>query len=189
MLRKKYLDKLLTGEKKSTIRLGMYVPKYHEVIIHSGGKPICIAKITRVTYKKIKDLTDEDAVRDGFGNLKALLNELKKIYGSIRPEEIVTIIELKVRKDLRNLTPNNIYLGLKPSDIARLALRYLRNELNHEELVIINKLAGGSSIRKVAKELTGSTLNRAFVRKTLRKALKKLISQGLIEVRNHTKEA
>ncbi len=189
MLRKKYLDKLLTGEKTSTIRLGMYVPKYDEVIIHSGGKPICIAKITKVTYKKIKDLTDEDAVKDGFGNLKTLLNELKKIYGGIRPEEMVTIIELKVRKDLRNLTPNSIYLGLKPSDIARLALRYLRNELNHEELVIINKLAAGSSIRKVAKELTGSTLNRAFIRRTLRKALKKLISQGLIEARNHTKEA
>jgi len=189
MLKKKYIDKLFTGKKTATIRLGEYIPKYNEVIIHSGGKPICIAKITRVTYKKIKDLTNEDAVKDGFSNLKALLSELKRIYGSFRPDEKVTIIEFKVIKDLRNLTLNNVYLGLKPSDIARLALRYLGSELYHEELMVIKKLAMGLSIREVAKELTGSPLKRTFIRKVLRKALKKLISKGLIGVGNNTRKA
>ena len=48
MLKGEYIEKVLNGEKKATIRKGVYKPKYDEVIIHAGGRPIAKAKITRV---------------------------------------------------------------------------------------------------------------------------------------------
>lgn len=54
MIRGKYAKKILEDLKKTTIRLGIIRPKYNEVIIHSGGKPICKAEIIRVDYKKLR---------------------------------------------------------------------------------------------------------------------------------------
>jgi len=184
MLKMKYAEKLLRGEKTATIRLGKYIPKYKEVIIHSGGKPICTAKIVKVLYKRVKDLTAEDALMDGFRSLSSLLKELKGIYGSIRPDDIVTIIEFRVLKNLRELSSGKSYMGLTPTEIARLALRYLRGELSSEEAAILKRLAGGLSIRSISRELTGSPLKRAYVRRVIRKTLKRLVTHGLIRVRD-----
>lgn len=185
MLRREYAEKLLTGEKRATIRLGKVIPKYFDIIIHSGGRPICKATITGVSYKKVSELTDEDARKDGFRDKRELIKELKKVYGNIRDDDLVTIIELKVTQRLDNLVAEDPYLGLEPHDIARLAMRYLRKEFAGEERKILEELAKGKSIREVAKGLTGDPTKRWLVRRVLRKALNTLISRGLIKVSKH----
>ncbi|MCD6084489.1 MAG: ASCH domain-containing protein, partial [Desulfurococcales archaeon] len=81
MMRGEYARLLLSGRKKATIRLGKVIPKYDEVIIHSWGRPIAKAKIVKVVYKRIRELTNEDAWKDGFKTRDELLRELRRVYG------------------------------------------------------------------------------------------------------------
>ena len=187
MMRGEYARLLLSGKKRATIRLGKVIPKYNEVVIHSWGRPIAKAKITKVIYKKVRELTDEDARKDGFSSKEELMNELRNVYGSVKPDDLVTIIELEVIQRFDELIPEDPYLGLKPADVGRLALRYIRNELSNDELRILEELAKGKSIRMVAKELTGSPLNRGKVRRILRKALAILIKKGILKVERRRK--
>ncbi len=180
MMRGEYARLLLSGKKRATIRLGKVIPKYDEVIIHSWGRPIAKAKIVNVTYKKVRELTDDDARKDGFSSRDELLRELRRVYGEVKDNDLVTIIELEVVQRFDKLVPEDPYLGLKPSDIGRLALRYLREELSREELSILEELAKGKSIRWVAKKLTGSPLNRGKIRRIVRKALALLVKKRII---------
>ena len=183
MMRGEYARLLLSGKKRATIRLGKVIPKYNEVIIHSWGRPIAKAKITKVTYKRVRELTDEDAKKDGFNNREELMEELRRVYGNVKSNDLVTIIELEIIQRFDELIPEDPYLGLKPADIGRLALRYLRNELSSDELKILEELGKGKSIRQVAKELTGSPLNRGRVRGVLRRALSLLVRKGIIRAK------
>ncbi len=185
MIKGEYASKILTGEKRATVRVGKYVPKYREIIIHSGGRPICIAEIVKVTYKKVSELTDEDAMKDGFTNVKELINALKRIYGNISDEDCVTVIEFRVRKRLDDLKSSDAYMGLDPANIARLALRYLRKDLAPSELRILEELGKGLSIRAVAGKLTGDPTKRYQVRKAVRKALRKLVEKGYLKPQDH----
>jgi len=181
MLRSDYADLILKGKKRATVRLGRVIPKYREVIIHSGGKPLCKVRIVKVTHKKVSELTDEDAIKDGFSSRRELLKELKKVYGRrLSGDEEVTVIEFEVLQRLDRLSTEDPYMGLKPEDIARLALRYARKEFIKEERRILEELAKGKSIREVAKELTGDPTRRWRVRSVLRRALKKLLEKGLL---------
>ena len=180
MMRGEYARLLLSGRKKATIRLGKVIPKYDEVIIHSWGRPIAKAKIVKVVYKRIRELTNEDAWKDGFKTRDELLRELRRVYGGFNDNNLVTVIELEVVQRFDKLVPEDPYLGLKPSDVGRLALRYLENELSHKELSILEELAKGRSIRRVAKRITGSPLNRNKIRRVVRKALALLVKKGII---------
>jgi len=182
MIRGKYAKKILEGIKRTTIRRGIVRPKYDEVIIHSGGRPICRAKIIRVDHKKLKDLTDYDAVKDGFGDLLELLEELDRLYGEINPNEWITIIEFKVVERISELEGRHPYLGLKPVEIAELSLKYLGEELDSKEQKIFVELVKSRSLRKVAKKLYGSPLNRKEIRRSLKRALKMLIDRRIIEI-------
>ncbi|MEM1832323.1 MAG: ASCH domain-containing protein, partial [Desulfurococcaceae archaeon] len=72
MLKGAYIEKLLSNEKKATIRKGIYKPKYSEVIIHAGGKPVAKARITRVYYRRLKELGEYEARLEGFKNTSEL---------------------------------------------------------------------------------------------------------------------
>ena len=149
--------------------------------MHSWGRPIAKVKIKDVKYKKVINLTDEDARKDGFENVHELIKELKRVYGNVRPDDLVSIIEFEVIQKFNELNPEDPYLGLKPADIARLALRYLRDKFNEKELQVLEELNKGKSIRDVAKKLAGSPTNRRFIRRVIRRALKELIANNLIK--------
>jgi len=181
MVKGKFAKQILKGEKITTVRLGIVRPKYDEVIIHGGGRPICKAKIVRVEHKRVKELSDADAIKDGFKDLLHLLEELEKFYGQLNPDNWVTIIEFKVIERLNKLEPKDPYLGLKPVDIARIALRYLTDLSEHERKILL-ELTRYASLRRTAKELYGNPLQRKHIRAIVKKALKKLIERGLIKV-------
>jgi hypothetical protein len=180
MLKGEYADKLLAGSKAATIRLGIVKPRYNEVVIHGKGRPLAKARITKVEYKRVRELTPEDARLDGFDTLEELLDALRRVYGNIAPDDYVTIIGLEVTQRLDMLPPEDPYLGLEPADIARLALRYLREDLDAEEVKILEDLTRTNSIRSTALRLYGSIERRWRVRRALRKALRLLREKGLI---------
>jgi len=180
MVRGEFVKPLLEGVKKATIRLGIVVPKYDEVIVHGGGRPIAKAKITEVVYKKVSELTDSDAVLDGFSSREELIEALKKVYGRMSSDDIVTIIKFEVIQRLDEVKSDDVYCGLNPSDIARIYLRYLRESVGDEERKVLELLSRGLSIREAAKRLYGSPEKRFRVRRAVRKALKELISRGVL---------
>ncbi|ABM80811.1 ASCH domain-containing protein [Hyperthermus butylicus] len=180
MVKGEYVDDILSGRKRATIRLGKVKVKYNELIVHGGGRPVAKVRVTNVIYKRVKELTDEDARKDGFRNLGELINALRKVYGEVKPDDYVTIIEFEVVQDLTSLEPQDPYLGLEPADIARLALRYLGDMLSDDEKKILKDLTSTNSIRATAVRLFGSIERRWRVRKVLRRALSELVRQGLL---------
>ncbi|MEM0044073.1 MAG: ASCH domain-containing protein [Sulfolobales archaeon] len=181
MLRKEYASMVISNKKKSTIRLGYIVPKKKIVIIHSGGAPIAKAYIEEVIHKRLKDLSIEDAQKEGYNSLEELIRELKRIYGKrLRNDSIITIIRFRVLERLDSLDIEKPYLGLKPSDIARISLKYLAEELNEEDKKILNLLIDLGSIRAVALKLYGDIGKRYLVRRVLKKSIRMLLEKGII---------
>ncbi|HIP57658.1 MAG TPA: ASCH domain-containing protein [Ignisphaera aggregans] len=183
MVKGRFVDLILSGKKTTTIRLGRVVPKHDEIIIHGGGRPIAKAKIKRVVYKRVRELTEEDARKDGYNSLEELLQDLENVYGRrVYPDDIVTIIEFEVIQTFTDLNPEDVYLGLNPIDIARIAYRYLRKELTEDEKKILEALLRYRSIREAALKLFGSLGKRWIIRKVLRKCLRRLLEKGILKV-------
>ncbi|MCS7128209.1 MAG: ASCH domain-containing protein [Sulfolobales archaeon] len=180
MVKGRYIDLILSGRKIATIRLGVIRPKYSEVIIHGGGRPIAKAKIVKVYYKRIKDLTDEEARMDGFLSKEELIDELKGIYGGLSSDELVTIVIFQVLQRFDELPVNEPYLGLEVRDLAGLGLRYLNNELSDEERKILLSLTKTNSIRAASMSLFNSVSKRYLVRRVLKKVLRKLLEGNML---------
>jgi len=183
MIKGKFAELILAGKKTTTIRLGRVVPKSNEVIIHSNGRPIAEAKIKNVTYKKIKELTDEDAKKDGYSSLQELLNDLKNIYKTDLDINIeVTVIEFEVIKRFDEIDVKDIYLGFSPHTIAVLANRYLRDILSKDERNVVNHMLRYKNIRITTIKMFGSLNKRWVTRNILRRLLAKLMDKGVINI-------
>ncbi len=184
MVKGKYVDLILEGKKTTTIRKGYWIPKSREIILHGGGRPFAVAEITDVIYKKVSELTDEDALRDGLKDKEELVKELKKAYGDVKPDDLVTIIKFKVVKKLTELDVKDPYMGLKPVEVARLALRYL-NDLSEEDKKILRVLTEAESLREAAIRLYGDIGARWRIRKVLRRALREMVERGVLMPKNN----
>ncbi|MEM0000760.1 MAG: ASCH domain-containing protein [Desulfurococcaceae archaeon] len=183
MMKGTYVEKLLRSEKKATIRKGIFKPKYDEVIIHAGGKPVAKAKIKRVYYKKLKELGEYEAQIEGYTDVDGLISELKRVYGHVHDDDYFTIIELEVTQRLDELVAGDPYCGLKPADIARIALRYLDTELTELEKRVLLSLTRTNSIRKTAVVVFKDINKRGTVRRILKKALQTLVERRLLRIR------
>jgi hypothetical protein len=183
MVKKEFVEMILKGVKTATIRLGKVVPRSREIIIHGGGRPIAKALIEKVEYKRVKELTAEDASNDGYGSVEELIKALGELYKTrIREDDIVTVIRFRVVKKFTDIDLNNTYLGFEPIDIAKLASRYLTEELSEEEKEIVNVILRYKSIRLATIKLFGSLNKRRIVRRVLKVLLARLIEKGVIEV-------
>ncbi len=183
MLKGEYVDDILSGRKKATIRLGIVKLKHNELIVHGGGRPVAKIRVTNVRYKRVSELTDEDAAIDGFRSKEELLEALRRAYGEVRPDDYVTIIEFEVVQRLDQLPVQDPYMGLEPADIARLALRYLPEEFNEEDKRILMELTRTNSIRAVAYRLYRDLGKRWRVRRVLRRALRLLVERGYLKAK------
>ncbi len=183
MVKGRYVEDILSGRKKATIRRGIVKPKYDEIIVHGGGRPVAKIRVVRVYYKRVYELSDEDALKDGFSSREELVRELKNVYPDIRDDEYVTIIEFEVIQRLDRLVSEDPYMGLTPADIARIALRYLGDELRENDKKILLDLTRTNSIRSTAIRLFGTLNKRYIIRKVLRKTLDRLIEKGVIRTK------
>ncbi|MFP3081196.1 MAG: ASCH domain-containing protein [Acidilobus sp.] len=100
--KKRYLQLIIEGRKRSTIRLGRLVLRDRLLTIVGDRGPIALARVDEVIYKKVRELTDEDARVDGFRGLIDLFRELRRIYGDFGLEDDVTIIRFTVLRRLDN---------------------------------------------------------------------------------------
>ncbi|NPA05131.1 MAG: ASCH domain-containing protein [Crenarchaeota archaeon] len=180
MVKGEYVDMILSGRKRATIRLGIVKVKYPELIVHGGGRPIAKVKVTDVVHKRVSELTDEDAREDGFNNVKELLDVLRRVYGDVKPDDYVTIIKFQVTQDLSKLEPEHPYLGLEPADVARLGLRYLRGELSDKEAEILRDLTVTRSIRATSIRFFGTIEKRWIIRRLLKRVLRELVRRGIL---------
>ncbi|HDI47183.1 MAG TPA: ASCH domain-containing protein [Candidatus Methanomethylia archaeon] len=95
---KEYMQAVLSGRKTSTIRVHTKLKKGDEVDITVNGRIIGAVKILNVEKKPLKELTDEDARKDGFKDKAALLKALYKHYGKLPRNLPVYIIDFKLLK-------------------------------------------------------------------------------------------
>lgn len=99
-IKDEYIDKIIQDEKGSTIRRGGRNNDYTNLdilrLVSDKNRTLIFEKEYNwptFEHKKFKDLTDEDAVLDGFENINELGNVLFDIYGPIEPDEIMTIFK------------------------------------------------------------------------------------------------
>ena len=88
-----FTEKILKGEKRATLRLGIkdYDPG-EVVIIRAGSEELGHAKIIAVHLKKFSEITEEDARIDGFKNKEELKKELERFYGKFPSDTVFTQI-------------------------------------------------------------------------------------------------
>ncbi len=92
-----YVESIIQGKKITTVRKGVKsYPVGRIVELTVNYKPFAKAKVKKVVVKRVKELTNEDAIRDGFESKEDLLNALKKIYGEINENDLVTIVHFEV---------------------------------------------------------------------------------------------
>ncbi len=94
-----FMEKIKKGEKRATLRLGIkdYSPG-EIVMVRCGAIDIGLAEIEEVHIKKFREISEEDAIIDGFSTLRELKDALSKFYGNILPETIFTQIKFKLRE-------------------------------------------------------------------------------------------
>ncbi|MHC1579948.1 MAG: ASCH domain-containing protein [Candidatus Alkanophagales archaeon] len=181
----RYKSKLHSGRKLCTIRL-LRREKYEPgqlVMIHCGGEYVGKARITAVSVKRVCELTQEDAEKDGFGSRDELIKALSRHYGGIRPSDGVAIIEFEFleRPEFPIRSADLPLEGNDPVEVARLALRH--NVLDSDDdRKTIELLLEERSIRGAAMRLGGLS-RRGVVRSVLRRAYERLKQLGLVEPR------
>jgi hypothetical protein len=181
MLKREFSEAILNGSKKSTIRIGIVKPRYKEVIIHSGGRPIGVVEILGVSHKRIRDLSLEEIKEDGFESIEDLIKALRRLYPreEVDLNTIVTVIKFELIKRLDHSSREG-NKEISPGLLARIALRYLKNELSKDEKRILLELTKTNSIRKTAYVLYGDPLDRTEIRRVLRSVYKKLKNHGIL---------
>ncbi len=180
----KYYELLKSGKKKATIRLEKPKVKVGDVVyIHSAGKVLGKAKITRIITKKISQLTDEDARLDGFKSRSELIRALKEHYPQLRGDKEIVIIEFDwVERFDKDISSEDFaWMGAKidPVELAKLSLQY-DDKLTPKQRQILELLIQSGSIRKAAMRL-GGLHKRDLFRRILRVTLKRLIEKGVIK--------
>lgn len=166
-------DLVIKGLKSTTIRLGRLKLKHRVLTLHGGGRDVAKVEVTDVKYKKVRDLTDEDAKRDGFESLEALLEALRRMYRGLDPDDTVTILGFRV---LEVLEPKPRVSAVK---IAEEALKACEG-LTSEERKVLTEVIKRGSIRKAAAALYGDVSRRWLVRRVLKKALRSLALKELL---------
>ena len=94
-----YVEAIRSGEKVTTVRRGIKsYPVGRIVELTVNYRPFARARVDKVVIKRVKELSDEDARRDGFSSRDDLIKALKRIYGNINEEEFVTVVHFTVVK-------------------------------------------------------------------------------------------
>jgi len=98
-----YLRLIREGRKKSTIRLEKKYRVGETVYLSdTNGKIYGKAVIEDVIEKRFDELTERDAIIDGFNGLASLYNILRDIYGEISGDTTIYIYYIKVLRWIRN---------------------------------------------------------------------------------------
>lgn len=182
MFSRDYLDKLLSGEKRMTIRArDPHLKRGDVALVHSMGLLIGKVRVLSVVSKRLKDLSEVEAREDGFSSLEELKRALRKHYANLRDDSFVYVVKFEwLERYDPPLSEKDFSwpYKLSPSEVARLALSS-GIELSEEEKEILQLLVAEGYVRKAAVKLGGMSL-RPLVRGVLRRVASELEKQGFI---------
>ncbi len=170
---KEYRDKILTGEKVVTIRLGQIPIKEGELYYaNCGGEIIGILRVEKVEYKTLKEITKEEAILDGFKSKRKLRQALKKHYKGFSSNSVFTVIHFKLLEKFKE--PKRMYTC---NDIISLIKFILQNDdgLTNIERDLLRLVLEKGSIRKAAKEINR---DKKIFRIIIRESLERLKEKG-----------
>ncbi|USS40569.1 ASCH domain-containing protein [Thermococcus aggregans] len=174
-----YKSRILSGKKTTTIRFGDYeVEPGSEVylVITPSDTAIAKVRITKVEKKKVKELTTQDAKKDGFKDVKELVNTLSKIYGELDGEDEVTVIEFEVIKKFESGIPLKWLKGLNYRDPEEIAKLYVESNLKESpDVDLIIKRVYSEGLKSAVKRYGPKRVRDAFLR-----AYHRLYAEGKI---------
>jgi hypothetical protein len=109
-LYKDFLDRIRKGRKRSTIRYrkgAVELPNFNRLPLYETPdygvgdrrKPTAVVEITGIRYQIFGELTERDAVTDGFSSLEEMRRELTEIYKELQDDEWVTIYSIELKED------------------------------------------------------------------------------------------
>lgn len=93
-IKKELLAAVNTGRKKSTIRAGRLKLNLGLLVLEHAGESTLV-RLINVTYKRLQELTDEDANIDGYKNVMQLRNALLTFYPRLRSSSLISIVEFE----------------------------------------------------------------------------------------------
>ncbi len=178
-----YLNSVLSGRKKTTIRWGIVTPRSSKVYLECNGKIYGELHIESTEYVKFSDLTDRDAIRDGFNSLEDLKDALRNIYVNLRGDDWVTIIHFRlVEKYVEPVSKDKFERGVGGvsfAEVARLGLAYSTYTSSIERRVLTAVAYAGDL--DSALEKLGGQISRSQVVKILKRTFRKLVRMGVIK--------
>lgn len=78
LFKKKYLDAIRSGRKTQTVRVWKHRHVRAGQISYIPG--VGRIRITAIDEVRLEDLSDEDAIRDGFASAAELVSEVRELY-------------------------------------------------------------------------------------------------------------
>jgi hypothetical protein len=90
---------LQDGRKKCTIRLGIIEVQGTNLLMTDGKQRVMVRVSEVDNHRVYRELTEQDAVDEGFSSLDDLRKDLAKYYGKIDAEQPVTVIRFSIAND------------------------------------------------------------------------------------------
>ena len=88
-----FMEKILKGEKRATLRLGIKdYRRGEEVFVRCGDRVIGRAIIRDVKIKTFDEINQEDVIMDGYGSKEELRKKLEEFYGEFGDDAVFTQI-------------------------------------------------------------------------------------------------
>ena len=87
---------LQEGRKKCTVRVGIIDVIGKDLFMTDGKQRVKIRIIEVDNHRVYRELTNQNALDEGFSSLEELQKDLSKYYGIIDPEQPVTVIRFEI---------------------------------------------------------------------------------------------
>jgi hypothetical protein len=105
-----FLERLRKSKKETTIRYrkgAVELPSFKELPLYETpdygvgdrSRPTAVVEIRDVRYQVFGELTEDDAIADGFLSLEEMRRELTTIYKNLRDDGWVTIYSIGLKRD------------------------------------------------------------------------------------------
>jgi cytidine deaminase len=92
-----YLDAVRTGRKTTTVRFRDPVATGPVDMIFELDEDLVLqGVVTQVVSKRVDELTDQDAIADGFRDLEELHDRLRYHYPDIAPTDEIAIVQFRL---------------------------------------------------------------------------------------------
>ena len=108
-----YTERFLRGEKHTTIRfedgeIDLPIKNELPLLVNTQDNPeeinyIGDVTVNTITIKRFDDLTEEDALLDGFESRQDAITALKRIYPTVTSEDLVTIYSIEPSESISEL--------------------------------------------------------------------------------------